>query len=127
MQGQGRVDTTPELAVRKLVWAAGYRYRVDARPLPEFRRRADLVFRREKLAVFVDGCFWHGCHRHVSWPKKNSRWWAEKIQRNRERDRDTSTILRRAGWTVLRVWEHEKATRAAERIIKELQSLRDAG
>lgn len=124
MQKQARSDTGPEVAVRKLLWAAGLRYRVDARPLPDFRRRADLVFRAERVAVFVDGCFWHGCRWHVSWPSRNRAWWEEKIRRNRQRDRETDAILRRAGFTVVRVWEHTEPTEAAARVLRVLRAAR---
>ena len=124
MQGQRRSNTGPELAVRKVLWAHGLRYRVDVRPLPDFRRRADIVFRRERLAVFVDGCFWHGCRWHGSSPKRNRRWWLEKIRRNRERDIETAGILRKAGWCVLRIWEHEDPVRAAIRVVGKVRELR---
>ena len=109
-------DTDPEIALRRLLHRRGLRYRLDVRPLPTLRRRADIVFPRDRVAVFVDGCFWHGCPRHPSWPKTNAMWWREKIERNRERDRETSARLRAAGWTVVRVWEHEEASKAAERV-----------
>jgi DNA mismatch endonuclease (patch repair protein) len=86
------------------------------RPDPNSRREADLVFPRARVAVFVDGCFWHGCPEHASWPKANAAWWRSKIEKNRARDSDTDDRLARAGWQVLRVWEHEDPMQAAQRI-----------
>ncbi|QDQ96339.1 very short patch repair endonuclease [Tomitella fengzijianii] len=100
-------DTGPERAIRSLVHAAGLRYRVSARPLPDVRRTADLVFRPTKVAVFVDGCFWHRCPEHFTMPKANHEYWEPKIRRNVERDRETDALLGEAGWLVLRFWEHE--------------------
>ncbi len=109
-------DTPPELAIRRLLHARGLRYRVDARPIKELNRRADLVFGPTRIAVFIDGCFWHACPVHGSAPKSNAIWWAEKLRRNVERDRDTDARLIAAGWTVLRIWEHECAEVACERV-----------
>ena len=115
MVRQRRRDTRPELAIRRLLHARGLRYRVDA-PLPGMRRRADLVFGSARLAVFVDGCFWHGCPQHGTRPKHNAAWWANKIAINAERDRDTDQHLASDGWTVLRVWEHEPPDLVADKI-----------
>jgi DNA mismatch endonuclease, patch repair protein len=109
MLGNRNRDTSPELALRKLVHAAGFRYRVAAKPLPKMRRTADMVFRPVKVAVFIDGCYWHGCSEHFVLPKTNTEYWRTKIERNMERDGDTDAQLRAAGWTVLRFWEHEQA------------------
>lgn len=81
------------------------------------RRHADIIFPRFRVAVYVDGCFWHGCPLHGTWPKANAEWWREKIDRNCERDRDTNERLAEASWTVIRIWEHESMDSAAERII----------
>jgi DNA mismatch endonuclease (patch repair protein) len=89
---------------------------VDTRPLPELRRSADVVFRRAKVAVFVDGCFWHGCPIHMTWPVANHDWWRDKIERTRARDADTDARLAAAGWTVVRIWEHDEPAAAAERV-----------
>ncbi|MCV7170812.1 very short patch repair endonuclease [Mycobacterium manitobense] len=108
MQRQQTRDTAPELAVRRLIHAAGLRYRVDVAPLTAMRRRADVVFGPARVALFVDGCFWHGCPVHGSRrTTANSDYWAEKIERNQRRDRDTDQQLRAAGWLPLRFWEHE--------------------
>lgn len=111
-----RRDTPPELRVRSQLHRRGFRYRVDAQPVPGLRRRADLIFARAKVAVFIDGCFWHGCPAHMTWPIANADWWRGKIGRNRARDRDTDRRLAEAGWTVLRIWEHEAPEAAADRI-----------
>ena len=94
----------------------GLRFRVDAKPLADSRRRADIVFRRARVAVFVDGCFWHGCPIHGTIPKANRDWWVEKLKANRARDETTDAALEEAGWLSVRVWEHEQAEEAAEAI-----------
>ena len=110
MARTGRRDTKPELELRRALFARGLRYRVDA---PDRSRQyagaADIVFAAAKVAVFVDGCFWHGCPDHATWPKANEEFWREKIETNRLRDRDTDRRLAEAGWSVVRVWEHEDA------------------
>lgn len=105
------------MEIRRFVHTAGLRYRIDARPEPGLHRRADLLFRAGKVAVFVDGCFWHCCPKHASWPKANAAWWRKKLLGNVARDRDTDRHLRAAGWLVLRIWEHEEPDRAAARIV----------
>ena len=94
----------------------GYRFRVDRSPTGQGRRRADLVFVRARVAVFVDGCFWHACPKHRSWPKANADWWRAKIESNARRDRETDADLAGAGWLVIRVWEHESVDEAAARV-----------
>ena len=102
-----RRDTAPEMLVRREAHRRGLRYRVDA-PLPGMpRRRADLLFPGRRIAVFVDGCFWHSCPQHVSIPRANRAWWLAKLERNTERDRETDAHLRSSGWQALRFWEHE--------------------
>ncbi|MFI5529141.1 very short patch repair endonuclease [Kitasatospora sp. NPDC051853] len=113
MQAIRSRDTGPEHAIRSLLHAAGLRYRVCARPLPDLRRTADIVFRPVKIAVFVDGCYWHGCPEHYVPPKTNPGYWSDKVARNIARDRDTDSRLAEAGWTVLRFWEHEPAAECA--------------
>jgi DNA mismatch endonuclease (patch repair protein) len=108
MLSNRRRDTKPELAVRRALHAAGFRYRVDVRPSLELRTRADIVFTRQKIAVFIDGCFWHGCPVHATRPKHNSDYWVPKLQRTAERDLETTSRLEALGWTVLRFWEHEE-------------------
>lgn len=116
MRGNKGRDTKPELLLRSAVHALGLRYRVSGRPLKEVRRTADLLFTQAKVAVFLDGCFWHGCPMHHKPAATNSEFWAAKVERNRERDRDTDRRLAEAGWFAVRVWEHEDPTKAAERI-----------
>lgn len=116
MQRQARRDTAAELAIRREVWRRGLRYRVDAAPIPGLRRRADLVFTKAHVAVYVDGCFWHRCPLHATSPKSNSEWWREKLDANVRRDRDTDRRLTEAGWNVIRIWEHEDAIAGADRI-----------
>jgi DNA mismatch endonuclease (patch repair protein) len=115
MQRTGRRDTACELALRSAVHGLGFRYRVDW-AVPGTRTRADLTFLSARVLVFVDGCFWHGCPRHATWPKANAYWWRAKIEANRERDARNTAALKRLGWTVIRVWEHEAPERAARRI-----------
>ncbi|MGW4394399.1 very short patch repair endonuclease [Amycolatopsis nivea] len=110
-------DTRPELALRSAVHALGLRYRVGARPMPDVRRTADIVFTRAKVAVFLDGCFWHGCaEHHRPATGKTSEFWLKKIADNQRRDEDTDRRLRDAGWDVVRVWEHEDPAEGAARV-----------
>lgn len=100
-------DTEPERRLRSALHRLGLRYRVNMRPEPGLRIRADMVFRRQRVCVFLDGCYWHGCTEHRSIPKTNTAFWQKKILGNRERDARIDHILQDAGWTVVRVWEHE--------------------
>lgn len=109
-------DTKPEVALRSAVHALGLRYRVSAAPIKSLRRTADLVFPTERVAVFLDGCFWHGCPQHHTVAVTNSTYWAEKVAANRARDADTDRRLTDAGWVVLRVWEHDDPEDAATRV-----------
>src|SRR5689334_3181348 len=106
-------DTGPELALRRELFARGLRYRVHRRPVPGLRAQADVLFPRERVAVFVDGCFWHGCPDHGVLPKSNREFWSAKLAGNVERDRRTDRNLNESGWLVLRVWEHELVGHAA--------------
>jgi DNA mismatch endonuclease (patch repair protein) len=132
MQAIRSRDTRPEQLIRRLVHARGLRYRVAAKPLPGLRRTADIVFRPTKVAVFIDGCYWHGCPQHYVSPKTNPGYWSGKVAGNIARDRDTDQRLAEAGWTVLRFWEHEPADECVEKIVAtvsnnrgSLPSLRD--
>ena len=116
MQSNKSRDTKPELALRSAVHARGLRYRVSAKPLAGVRRTADLVFSRAKVAVFLDGCFWHGCPEHHTVASANAKFWADKVEGNRARDRDTDSRLADAGWVSVRIWEHEDAAEAAQRV-----------
>lgn len=116
-------DTQPELLLRRELHRRGLRYRVDRAPLPELsRRRADVVFSAAKVAVFVDGCFWHGCPIHGSRPTTNATWWATKLARTQERDRETTVLLEQHGWQVVRVWEHEEVVKTASAIEQTVRS-----
>lgn len=116
MRGNRGRDTRPELALRRAVHALGLRYRVSARPIPAVRRTADLVFTRARVAVFLDGCFWHGCPEHHTVAVTNAEYWAEKVETNRRRDRDTDRRLHEAGWVSLRIWEHRDPGQAAAEV-----------
>ena len=107
MLGNRSRDTAPEMLVRRAVHAMGLRYRVAFRPEPGIRRTADLVFTRARVAVFIDGCYWHGCPEHYIEPKRNVDYWRPKIARNRARDEETTAALAARGWRVLRFWSHE--------------------
>ncbi|WP_310244614.1 very short patch repair endonuclease [Microbacterium sp. BE35] len=115
-------DTGPERAVRTILHAEGFRYRVDFAPLGG-RRRADIVFTRPRVAIFIDGCFWHCCPAHGTQPRQNADYWLPKLRRNVERDRETDASLRDAGWTVLRFWEHEDPSEIARQISETLQAV----
>ena len=116
MQSNKGRDTQSELALRSAAHALGLRYRVSVGPLREVRRTADLVFSKARVAVFLDGCFWHGCPDHHTVAATNAGFWAEKVESTRSRDRDTDRRLAAAGWTSIRVWEHEDPVEAAQRI-----------
>lgn len=115
-------DTTPEIAVRRLLHADGLRYRVNHRPSTEFRRTVDIAFTRQRVAILIDGCFWHGCPIHYVEPKTRTEFWRAKISGNMSRDAETERLLRQAGWRVLRFWEHEDPAEVALAIERELQA-----
>lgn len=122
MVRQQRRDTAPEMALRKALYARNLRYRVAEKPIPSLPREADVVMRPTKVAVFVQGCFWHGCPEHSRPTKSNTKWWAEKIGRNKLRDEETRAALEVAGWHVEWVWEHEDPEAAAARILTIVES-----
>ena len=124
MSRQRRSGTQPELLVRQLLHARGIRYRVNAAPEQGLRCKADIVWRGLHLAVFIDGCFWHGCPNHATRPKANEEWWAQKLDANVARDRRTDSELAARGWTVLRFWEHEEPGAVADAICAKLVQLR---
>jgi len=124
MAARRRRNTAPETALRRELHRRGLRYRVHY-PVPGNRRRTiDVAFTRVRLAVFVDGCFWHGCPEHGVKPATNAEWWRWKLDRNRARDDDTTATLASDGWTVLRIWEHVPAEEAARRVAEVLAILR---
>ncbi|WP_419179660.1 very short patch repair endonuclease [Mycolicibacterium austroafricanum] len=124
MSKQRRRDTEPELMVRRILFRRGIRYRVDAKPEPDIRCKADIVWRRLRLVVFIDGCFWHGCPVHATRPKANVDWWAQKLDGNIRRDRRIDAELAALGWTVMRFWEHEDPSLVADAICEQLTELR---
>jgi DNA mismatch endonuclease (patch repair protein) len=124
MSRQGSRDTAPEVAVRRLLHASGLRYRVNV-PVPGMPRRTiDIVFPKAKIAIFLDGCFWHGCPQHATHPKANAEWWRTKLDKNMARDAETTEHLAAEGWTVLRFWEHESAESVASHITTTVHSRR---
>jgi DNA mismatch endonuclease, patch repair protein len=110
--------TDAETALRRELFRRGLRYRVDYVLLKKPRRVADVAFPGLRIAIFVDGCFWHGCPKHATWPKQNAEFWRQKIEANRLRDADTNSRLLDIGWTVLRFWEHESPIEAAETVVQ---------
>ncbi len=127
MRGNSRVVTRPERALRSLLHRRGLRFRVDVAPEPHLRCQADIVFRRARVAVFVDGCFWHGCPEHGTQPVTNSEYWRAKIARNVARDRRNDAALQSQGWTVVRVWEHERPEDGATRVMAAIRQMRGDG
>lgn len=119
---QRQRDTSAELRLRSILHRAGLRFRVDQRPEQTIRSRADILFRRAKVAVFVDGCFWHSCPQHGTSPKTNHAWWKEKLERNVARDSNTDRALDELGWVVLRFWEHDDPADAADAVLEVLRS-----
>ncbi|PIO97633.1 very short patch repair endonuclease [Pleomorphomonas carboxyditropha] len=121
MSRQRVTDTGPELRVRRLLFAAGIRYRKHY-PVPGYSRRSiDIAFPRHLLAIFLDGCFWHGCAKHMSMPRANGGWWLNKIEENKRRDSETTTELEARGWRVMRFWEHEEPDTVMMAITRELK------
>lgn len=116
MKATRQRDTGAEVSLRSALHARGLRYRLHRRVEGVPRVRPDIVFVSARVAVFVDGCFWHGCPEHGSQPKANSEWWRDKLERNIARDRRNDSALRKAGWAVVRIWEHEDPPEAAKRI-----------
>lgn len=125
MKANRGVDTKPELLLRSFIHKAGLRYAINVRPEADINRRADLIFRSARVAVFIHGCFWHGCPRHYVLPKSNKKYWAEKVRRNRERDLETKRLLRKRGWKVLVFWEHQSPEASGAKVVKIVLNLRD--
>jgi DNA mismatch endonuclease (patch repair protein) len=118
MRANKGVNTKPELELRRLVHKGGLRYSINARPEADINRRADLVFRSAKVAVFINGCFWHGCSRHYSPPKSNKQFWVQKVKRNMERDLETKKLLSKRGWVVMVFWEHQDSITCAQKVVE---------
>jgi DNA mismatch endonuclease, patch repair protein len=125
MQRVRQKSTSAEHAVRRELHARGLRYRVQVPVLTKPRRVADVVFRGLRVAVFVDGCFWHGCPQHATWPRQNAEFWRSKIEANMARDTDTDERLRAEGWEVVRVWAHEPPNRAAAKVATIVEERRE--
>ena len=120
MRKQKIYDTKPESDIARACFALGLRYRKDV-DIPEAKTRGDLVFRKHKLVVFVDGCFWHGCPWHYRTPKTRSEWWDAKIEKNKLRDKRKTRQLRSMGWKVVRIWEHADTIKAANKILNSIK------
>ena len=125
MQANRSRDTGPELVLRRGLRAAGERgYRVQLRPIPGSRTSVDIAFTKAKVAVMVDGCFWHGCPEHCVESKTNVDYWAPKIKKNRERDLAVDEMLSESGWTVVRIWEHELPSEGISKVLAALRQAR---
>ncbi|KRF12819.1 hypothetical protein ASH02_14950 [Nocardioides sp. Soil796] len=127
MESQRRRDTLPELALRQALYAAGYRYRVNFKVPGSSRRTIDIAFTRQRIAVFVDGCFWHGCPQHFTVPKTRPDFWTAKIAGNRQRDQETTQMLAAAGWIVVRYWEHETSSAMFADLVGRLRGYQSTG
>lgn len=122
-----QANTSAEGALRRALRALGLRYRVQVPVIAKPRRVADIAFVGPRVAVFVDGCFWHGCPLHASWPKNNAEFWRSKILANQARDRDTDARLIAEGWEVVRVWAHEAPAEAAAQVADLVRRRRSKG
>jgi DNA mismatch endonuclease (patch repair protein) len=118
-------DTSAELTLRSQLHALGLRYRIQVAVLSKPRRVADVAFKGLRVAVFVDGCFWHGCPKHATWPKQNAGFWRAKILANQQRDRDTDDRLRSEGWAVVRAWAHEPPEHVAAKVASIVEKRRN--
>lgn len=118
-------DTSAEAAIRAQLRRLGVRFRVNTYADISVKTKPDIILRDHKVAVFVDGCFWHGCPKHATWPRANRQWWRAKIEGNIRRDLRNRARLRRVGWAVLRAWEHENAETAVKRILKTVRSINE--
>lgn len=127
MRLQRERDTLCEIELRSELHRRGLRFRVNFPLIFDRRRRADITFTAQKVAVFVNGCFWHACNQHASWPERNAAWWRAKLERNRARDSDSDAQLHRAGWKVIRVWEHDDVSTAADWVESAVVAARDDG
>lgn len=123
MTSNRRTDTAPERALRSILYRRGLRFRKDHRvDLVDRRVRVDIAFPRRRLAVFVDGCFWHRCPEHATDPITNGGFWHEKLRRNVDRDCSVNLSLRLGGWMVLRFWEHADPVDAAQAVVETLRA-----
>jgi len=113
MSRMPRKDSKPELALRRELYKLGLRYRIHVKKLPG---TPDIVFQKAKMVVFVDGCFWHSCHRHGKTPKSNHEWWRKKFEENMKRDKRNDFELESMGWLPIHIWEHEDPIESAHTI-----------
>jgi len=127
MQSNRSRDTAPEIAVRSALHRRGLRFRKHVRPVPGLACTVDVVFPTERLALFIDGCYWHSCPEHATAPITNSEWWHAKLTATRERDERNTKALTEAGWQVVRVWEHEDPSFVADKIAQTVEGLRLEG
>ena len=118
MQTTAQKRTGPELALRSALDRSGLEYETDQRAIPSLRSRPDILFSGSRLAIFVDGCFWHGCPIHGTTPKNNAEWWREKLATNRRRDQQVDVALQDHGWQVLRFWEHDDPMTSAATVLE---------
>ena len=116
-------DTGPERLLRSALHRSGFRFRKEFCPVPGVRCKADIVFPRQRVCIFVDGCFWHGCRLHFGMPKTNAAWWTEKIAANMARDRRQTELLREEGWQVVRIWEHDLSESRIGDTVRKIGSL----
>ncbi len=116
-----------ERRVRSLLHRSGLRFRIHFRPVPARGTEADIAFPRQRIAVMMDGCYWHGCLQHASRPRRNAEWWADKLDGNIARDRRNDAVLKEAGWQVMRFWEHEDPTAVASDVALSVAQARLAG
>jgi DNA mismatch endonuclease, patch repair protein len=116
MQANRGRNTSVELSLRRALHAKGLRFRIHRQAIPGLRCEPDILFPTPRVAVFVDGCWWHGCPEHWSPPNRNREWWTRKILLNTERDRRHDEILTAAGWCVVRIWEHQPVDEAVEHV-----------
>lgn len=124
MSRQASRDDHVQITVRRLLHTSGARYRVNFPVLGEARRTIDIAFPRRRVAVFIDGCFWHGCPQHATSPRNNAEWWRTKLERNVMRDQEVNARLKSEGWTVLRFWEHEDPQKVAEQVSRAVHAAR---
>jgi len=121
-----RASTEPEQVLGAQLRQLGLRFQVDQAPINSMRSRADIVFKSARVAVFIDGCFWHGCPEHATWPATNADWWRAKIEANKSRDVRVTAALEESGWTVIRVWEHAVGA-AARSVAEEVRRRQEGG
>jgi DNA mismatch endonuclease (patch repair protein) len=126
MQRTPQRNNPQELAIRSALHEAGLRFRVNYRPLPSSRIEVDVAFLRHRLALMIDGCFWHCCPQHGTQPQRNAVWWGDKLAANRSRDRRADAALAAGGWTVMRVWAHQSVADVVAGVLATLRANRVA-